>query len=309
MRRSLVVVLCWAAGAAPLAAQGWGDSAATALAARAVAVRARSQGDSAVRAWQVDARGVLLFLARLGAESGPTRLVRADQLDVEVYWRAPGRSKQVIRGWRDRRYLPNELQYHRDHLGIVTDGFGPRIRLGEGDEVRDIVHPLSAEGLARYEFARRDSVRVSAAGRVVTMDVLDVRPRDPALPAVVGTLYLDRASAELVRFRFSFTPASYRDPSVEQITVRLENALVDGRAWLPYHQSIEIIRNAGALDLPYRGIIRGDWSFGDYTLEPALPDTVFRGVPIAGLRAPGDSAGPWPVPFDSVLASADPAVS
>src|SRR5437868_7735287 len=113
-----------------------------------------AQGGSWLRAWHVRAHGVLLCLAQLGdGGTGTPRLVKADELDVEVYWSAPGRSKQVIRGWRDRRYLPTDIHYHRDHLGIVTDGFGPRIRIGEGDEVRDVVHPLSVEGLGSYEFA------------------------------------------------------------------------------------------------------------------------------------------------------------
>ncbi len=60
--------------------------------------------------------------------------------------RPPATSKQVILGWRDGRWLPTDISYHRDHLGIVTNNFGDRIRVGEGDEVRDVVHPLAPEG-------------------------------------------------------------------------------------------------------------------------------------------------------------------
>src|SRR5262249_26492761 len=160
-----------------------------------------------------------------------------------------------------------------DHLGIVTDGYGPTIRIGEGDEVRDVIHPLAAMGPSFYDYALRDSVQVAAGGSRVILDVIDVRPRDPAGPGVVGTLYLDRGSAELVRARFTFTPASYRDHSVEALTVLLDNALVDGRAWLPWRQTIEIRRNGGWLDLPYSGVIRGSWEFGDYALDTAIAAT------------------------------------
>jgi hypothetical protein len=299
-----------ALGPSVTAAQSWNDSAAVALVSRAVARRTVAQGDSGLRSWHVRAHGMVVFLAQVGeGGTGRPRLVKGDELDVEVYWSAPGRSKQVIRGWRDRRYLPTDVRYHRDHLGIVTDGYGPRIRIGEGDEVRDVVHPLSDEGTTHYEFLLRDSVTVTTAGRSVVLDVVDVRPRDPAATGVVGTISLDRATAELVRARWSFTPVSYLDRTVEELTVLLDYALIDGRFWLPYRQTIEIRRNAGWLDLPYTGIIRGTWDFGEYEIDPAIPPETFVGIPIGGLRQPGDSAHPWPAPFDSVMAEAGPVAS
>ncbi|MEP6744038.1 MAG: hypothetical protein ABJB33_00965, partial [Gemmatimonadota bacterium] len=291
-------------------AQGWNEPAAIALVSRAVVRRTVAQGDSGLRSWHVRAHGMVLFLAQLSeGGTGTPRLMKADELDVEVYWSAPGRSKQVIRGWRDRRYLPTDIRYHRDHLGIVTDGFGPRIRIGGGDEVKDVVHPLSEEGLTHYDFAIRDSARITAGGQTTILDVIDVRPRDPAAAAVIGTVYIDRATAELVRARLSFTPVSYIDKTVEDLTILLDYAHVDGRAWLPWRQTIEIRRNAGWVDLPYIGIIRGTWEFGDYDLDLSIPVTTFRGLAIGGLGQPGDSARPWPAPFDSVLAAAGPGVS
>ena len=305
----LIVLLLLAFPSAAVA-QGWNDPAVVALVSRGVARRTELQGDSGIRSWHVRAHGVVLFLARLGeGGAGTPRLVKADELDVEVYWSAPGLSKQVIRGWRDRRYLPTDIQYHRDHLGIVTDGYGPRIRIGDGDEVRNVVHPLSEEGLAHYDFSLRDSAQITAGGRSVILDAIDVRPRDPASAAVIGTVYLDRATAELVRARLSFTAVSYLDPTVEDLTVLLDYALVDGRIWLPWRQTIEIRRNAGWLDLPYTGIIRGTWEFGDYDLDVAIPPTTFSGPAIGGLRQAGDSAAPWPEPFDRVLVSVGPRVS
>jgi hypothetical protein len=295
---------------AVVAAQGWNDPAAVALVSRAVERRTVVQGDSGLRSWHVRAHGVVLFLAQMGGGgTGTPRLIKADELDVEVYWSAPGRSKQVIRGWRDRRYLPTDIHYHRDHLGMVTDGYGPRIRIGDGDEVKGVVHPLSVEGLTWYDFSLRDSAQVSAGGRTVILDAIDVRPRDPVAPGVIGTVYIDRTTAQLVRAKISFTPVSYLDRTIEDLTLVLDYALVDGTAWLPWRQTIEIRRNAGWLDLPYIGIIRGSWEFGEYDLDLAIPENTFAGRAIGGLGQAGDSAAPWPLPFDSVLVDAGPVVS
>lgn len=295
---------------ASLGAQQWGDPAAMALVSRAVARRSAAEGEGGLRSWQVRARGVVLFQAQLGeSPDAPTRLIKGDELDVEVYWSAPGRSKQVIRRWRDRRYLPTDIRYHRDHLGIVTDGFGPVIRIGDGDEVRNVPHPLSDSGLVTYEFARIDSATVLLAHGRVDVDVVAFRPRDPSRPGAVGTLYLDRGSAELARARFTFTPASYVDATVEALTVLLDYARVENVAWLPWRQTVEIRRNTGWLDLPYRGVIRANWEFGDFTLDAAIPDATFRGLPIGGLTRPQNADTTWSEPLDSALESAGPAAS
>lgn len=270
-------------------AQAWNDPGALALVRRAVARRDTVQADSTLRAWQATARGFVFFLGQVGEGlATPPRLVKADQLAVEVYWQFPGRSKQVIRAWRDGRYLPTDISYHRDHLGIVTNNFGERIRIGDGDEVRDATHPLSAAGPSVYDYALGDSLLIGGgAGRVLVREVL-VRPRTATLPLVVGQLFVDVATAELVRFRFSFTPAAYLDPAVEDISIVLENALFEGRWWLPYRQEVEIRRRSEWFDFPARGIIRGRWEIGDHALQVAPPATVAaQREEIGGLRAPG----------------------
>ena len=115
------------------------------LVSRGIAHRAERQADSSLRDFRVRAHGFVFFLGQFGEGlAEPPRLVKSDELVLEVYWKAPNLSKQVIIGWRDRADLPTDIQYHRDHLGIVQNNFGDRIRLGQGDEVRDVPHPLSA---------------------------------------------------------------------------------------------------------------------------------------------------------------------
>jgi hypothetical protein len=285
----------------PLTAQSRPE--ALALVRRAVDRRVAAQEDSTLRSYRTRAHGFVFFLAQVGEGlAEPPRLVKADELDVEVYWRAPNRSKQVILGWRDGSFLPTDINYHRDHLGIVTNNFGDVIRIGEGDEVRDVVHPLSAAGLLLYDYLLGDSLAIrTAAGEVVVREV-QVRPRSFARPLVVGTLYLDAATAELVRFRFSFTPAAYLDRQLEDISIVLENALFEQRYWLPYRQEVEIRRRVTWLDFPARGIIRGRWEIADYDINPDLPDELFVGPAIAGLRRPSPEDSTWGQSLNQAIA-------
>ncbi|MDQ2670801.1 MAG: hypothetical protein M3Y31_09230, partial [Gemmatimonadota bacterium] len=285
--RTIIVVLALACGAAlPAAAQDWNTPAARELVQRAVERRRTAQADSSLQSYSTIAHGFVFFLAQVGEQlEEPPRLAKADELRVQVYWKAPNRTKQVILGWRDGSWLPSDIEYHRDHLGIVTNNFGDQIRLGEGDEVRDVVHPFSPEGVTLYDFALRDSLTIrSPAGELRVLEV-QVRPKDFGWPAVIGTGYIDAATAELVRFRFSFTPAAYRDSDLEDISVVLENSLWEGRYWLPYRQEIEIRRRWTMLDFPARGVIRGRWEIDDYDFDTEIPDAMFTGPAIAGLQS------------------------
>ncbi len=281
-------------------AQAWNAPDALRLARAGTAQRQALAADSSLRSYRTSAHGFVFFLAQVGEEGlrEPPRLVKADELQVEVYWRAPNISKQVIRGWRDGRFLPTDIDYHRDHLGIVTNNFGDRIRVGEGDEVRDVPHPLSAAGLAMYDFALTDSVTVQGAGGSIRLLALAVRPRDFSQPRVVGTLFLDAATAQLVRFRFSFTPAAYLDSQLEDISITLEGALWEGRYWLPHRQEIEIRRRFSWLEFPARGIIRGRWEIENYDLNAPFPADLLNRVAISGLRRPDNSDSTlWTTPL------------
>jgi len=289
----LVLVMVPAGWPTRAAAQEWDTPAATELVARAALRRDRAEAPDGLQRWDALARGVVLFLTQVGTAQSAPRLVKADELAVEVYWEAPGRSKQTILAWRDQTFLPTDIRYHRDHLGIVANDFGPLIRIGDGDEVRDVPHPLSAAGMAGYHYALVDSLTVSSGGRDWQVYALQVRPRNPGVPAVVGTLFLDRGSAALVRFQFSFTPAAYREATLEDITVLLENALQAGGFWLPWRQEIEIRRRSTVVDLPVRGIIRGRWELSDHRVgAEALAQSAFPGG-IGGLRAPGGPTDRW----------------
>lgn len=293
--RYVLTVCCGLVLTVPAEAQ-WGGAAARVLIDRAIARRQAAFADSALRDWSARAHGFVFFLGQIGEGlAEPPRLIKADQVELEVYWRAPNQSKQRIIGWRDRQELPTDINYHRDHLGIVMNNFPDRIRLGEGDEVRDVPHPVSPGAPELYEYAAGDSLEIRLpGGRAIRVVEVRFRPRDFRSPRIVGAVFLDVATAEVVRMNFSFTRAAYRDEQLEDITVSVENALWEGSWWLPLRQEIEIRRRATWLDFPARGIIRGRFEIDGYAFNRGLDPAIFAAGPEITLapRAVRDTF-PW----------------
>ena len=262
--------------ARPAAAQDWDAPVVRGLVERAVARRQAAFADTTLTDFTARAHGFVFFLGQIGEGlQEPPRLIKADQLELEVFWQAPHFSKQRIIGWRDRRELPTDISYHRDHLGIVLNHFPDFIRLGEGDEVRDVPHPLSPVGLQLYQFALVDSLTIELPDRAIRVYEVRVRPRDFRGARLVGSLFLDVERADLVRMSFDFTRPAYLDAQLEDITVSIENSLWGGRFWLPLRQEIEIRRRAEWLDFPARGIIRGRWEIDTYRFNQGLARTIF----------------------------------
>ncbi len=292
---------------ARITAQDWNSPAVLALVNRSIEKRAAARSDSGLRDYRARAHGLVFFLGQLGELSEPPRLIKSDQLELEVYWKAPGRSKQRIIGWRDRADLPTDIRYHRDHLGIVMNNFSDRIGLGHEEEVRNVPHPLSPQGAQLYDFRLADSLTIRLPQRAVRVYSVRVRPKNVEAIGVIGTLYIDVAEAELVQMRFNFTRNSYVDDTLEDITILLENSLWEGRYWLPRRQEIEIRRRTSWFDLPARGIIRGRWEIDNYEFNLDTPDALFLGPEIvAAPRAQRDSF-PWQETLDAeVRAISDP---
>jgi hypothetical protein len=276
-------------------AQQWNDARVLTLVRQATDRRAQQLADSGLTDYQAVAHGYLTFLAQLGEGfREPPRVVKADELALEVYWRTPNLSKQRIVGRRDTTLLPTDIQYHRDHLGIVQNNFPAIIRLGDGDEVQDVPHPLSAAGIAEYEFALTDSLRIAIPGRVIGVYEVKVRPRDDQQPRVIGAVYLDRDNAQVVRMALSFTRAAFLDKQLEDLFIVLENGIVGAKFWLPRRQEVEIRRTATWMDYPARGIIRGRWEIGDYQLNVGVPAATFAGAEIVNAPQAVLDAYRWP---------------
>src|SRR6058998_2316023 len=206
-----MVMLASALDARVTSAQlAWNDSTTRALVELATRLRAQQLADTGLTDYRADAHGYLTFLAQVGQGfTEPPRIVKADELALEVYWRAPNLSKQRIVGRRDTLLLPTDIAYHRDHLGIVQNNFPAIIRLGEGDEVRDVPHPLSPVGLEAYDFAISDSLAFNLPGRTIKTYEVKVRPKNDRLPRIIGAMYIERDEAQVVRMAFNFTHAAF----------------------------------------------------------------------------------------------------
>jgi len=293
---------------ASLVSQQWNNARTLALVRQATERRTKQLADSGLVDYRATAHGYLTFLAQLGEGfREPPQVVKADELALEVYWRAPNLSKQFIVGRRDTTLLPTDIAYHRDHLGIVQNNFGSAIRLGEGDEVRDVPHPLGPSGPDVYDVSLGDTTTIVLPQRAVRVAALRVRPKNFSTAAIVGTLFVDLETADLVRMAFNFTPRAYLDPQLEDVSVVLDNALWEGRFWLPYRQEIEIRRRATWLDIPARGIIRGRWEIDNYLFNVGLAASWFRGEEITAVPKAERDSFPWPVPLTTAIQNiADP---
>jgi hypothetical protein len=224
---------------------------------------------------------MLVFRVKMGEGFPlPPVTVKATQIASRIYWKQPGLTKQVIIGLRDTLFLPGNIGYYQDRYGIVQNNFPDVIRLGDGRDVGDVPHPLSAAGLGEYEFAMGDSSSVDIGERVIDVYVMAVRPRNDALPRVIGKVFIEKQSAAVVKMEFTFTRAAFLDKRNEVLTVMLENALIDGRYWLPRHQELSLTRVDAILDFPARTIISARWSVCCYAINVDVPTANFVGFPI-----------------------------
>lgn len=260
-------------------AVGWNSPRALELIERARQRRLLPQQDTTLRNYSAQAEGfVYFYLDRRDSEE--RTLVKVDQVALELFWRPPDVSSQRIVGLRDVSRLPNRMHYHLDHLTVVQDGFGDMIRMGDGDEVRDVPHPAAPGSDATYEFRLADSLtlRLPNASHAIRVYELEVRPLRMDRPALVGSVFVDRASAAIVRMSFTFTPVSYVDPRLDYISVSLDNGLWEGRYWLPNEQTLQIRRQIPELDFAAGAVIQGRMRISDYVFNDSVPRRLRAGV-------------------------------
>jgi hypothetical protein len=258
------------------AGAGWNSPRVLDLMTRATVRRGQPQADTALHNYRATAEGFVYFF--LDRQSSDERtLLRVNQIGLELFWKQPGIARQRIAGMRDRSPLPNTQRYHIDHLTMVQNGFGDVIRMGDGDEVSDVVHPASARGRGVYDYSLNDSLelRLPSMPQPIRVFEVQVRPRRTDRPGFVGSLFIDRATADIIRMTFTFTPASYVDRRLDYINLSLDNALWDGRYWLPNEQTVEIRRQIPELDFVAGSVIRGRMRITDYELNANIPDSIF----------------------------------
>ncbi|MEO7998090.1 MAG: hypothetical protein ABI852_11630, partial [Gemmatimonadaceae bacterium] len=250
----------------------WKDTFADSLIGRAIALRRTQLADSTLLSYAATAHGFLAFLAQLGEGFiiAP-KVVQTEELALTLSWWQPGRSAQQLIGRRDTTLLPAEVGYYRDRYAVVLDNLPDKIRLGDGQDVADVPHPLSIDAATRYEYRRGKGFKIGLPGRQIDVDEVEFRPRDQTKPAAVGSVYLDHESGAVVRLSMTFTRAAILDKRIETLVVTLENSLVRNRYWLPRRQEIEVSRTSTWFDFPIRGIVRAHWEIGGYDVNEKIP--------------------------------------
>ena len=261
------------------------DSATIALIRLAIEQRRAPPSQASFPAYKAVAEGhVYFFLDR--DDGGEPIPMRVDQVVVDLYQDSEGRRRQDIRGLRKEELLPiRDFNYYIDRLTAVQNGFGDRIEIGERLDVRDVPHPLGRDGEQHYHYRLADSVTLGIPSVPAPIRVyeIEVRPRTEDRPAFVGSVFLEAETGALARMVFSFTPASYVDPRVDRISVRLEHSIWEEDLWLPYRQVVEVRRELPALDLPVGSVIRATLRVTDYDFDPELPPWFFSGPPVSGV--------------------------
>lgn len=191
-----------------------------------------------------------------GGEGAETPLA-VDEMETELRWRRPDRLFQRVTAHRVRvrATTPYTLGTLLEAPWVLPHLYGSGIDvldLAAGERprpARAAVHPFGSRGPDVYRYEAGDSLRIRAGGETVTVVPIIVRPRErPTETVAVGTFYLDTERAAIARARFMIRePARRLRISETASFMELDNALWDGRFWLPFRQRFEVQITSGLL--------------------------------------------------------------
>ena len=267
------------------------------------AIERHRSGDAEVRDYSAR------FRYRLSFGLGRRRWSRVPNAAVEeqegtVQWVAPNDVRVEVLGRRQQaRSKELTLTSNFDRPWFIPRALGDSIRVF-GNEIprQAALHPLAADGPAWYRYRLTDSLQISTnEGKRIKLLAVDVLPTRVGASLVAGRLWLDGATADLVRFSFRFVGTALwispeEDTEGDSAQARrlnrianriltldadLEYALQEEKYWMPYRQVV-----AGRVEIPWFGELvipfEARTTFDDYTVNTgrpivftlALPDSV-----------------------------------
>ena len=260
-----------------------------ALVLRGIA-RHREQ-DSAVVDYQARIR------YRLTASLGRRRWGRfpigsVEEQEAQVAWHLPNDLRVDVIGRRTRmRNGAPPLSSVFDRPWFVPRSVGDSVRIFSNDfPATGALHPLATDGPAWYHYDLTDSLTATVAGgRRIRLYAVQFTPRRAGPALVVGRLWLDAASAEVVRFTFRYvgtglwvrpddddghdsTSARRLNQMVNgilSIDADLEYGLEESRFWMPRRQVI-----AGQVRIPLTDVVvpfQATTTFDDYSINTGRP--------------------------------------
>lgn len=284
-----------AALASPLARQSsdtttYSSPAARDLIARAAA-RHRAQ-DSSVADYRARLRYRLsLSVGRRRWGNAPP--FAAEEQDATVAWKLPNDLRVDIQGQRSRSREADVRMFSAfDSPWFVPRGLSDSVRVfGTDIPGRAALHPLASDGPSWYRYTLADTVTLGTPdGRRVRLAMVDVVPRRSGPALVAGRIWLDLATAEVVRFAFRYigtelwvTPEAptAKDSAAARrgnrlanrilsIDADLEYALQEGKYWMPYRQVLSgqvQIPLVGDIFIPFEAVT----TFSDYEINTGQP--------------------------------------
>jgi hypothetical protein len=232
-------------------AREWDGARVQELMQRARDRRQAPQRDTLLRNYRARAEGfVYFYLDR--RETDERTLVKTDQVALEVFWAPPNRTKQRIVGLRDESRLPNRMYYHLDHLTVVQDGFGDVIRMGDGDEVADVPHPVAPGSDSVY--ASLDNGLWAGLYWLPNEQTLQIRRQIPELDFAAGAVIHGRMRITDYVFNEPLPPETFLGrrvvavPEAERRQYEFEHGIYDdlNRAGLATPADLSDVRRQAA---------------------------------------------------------------
>jgi hypothetical protein len=157
------------------------------------------------------------------------------------------------------------------------------------------IHPLAEGSEAYYTYATGDSLSIRLPdGRIVRLGSLVVRPREQKWNVIVGTLWFDVESAQLVRAAYRFAapmeidafvleqdPTAFDDVPAwlkplmfpmrgEVSAITVEYGMYGGRFWLPRMRSAEGSGQASFARVPFK--IEQSFKYASVNARDSLPE-------------------------------------
>jgi hypothetical protein len=221
----------------------------------------------------------------------PTSAVEEQVADIQ--WQRPNDLRIDVRGRRSRsRSEDVELSSVWDRPWFVPRSVDDSVRIFSDEfPATGALHPLAAAAPAWYRYTLGEALSVTpGTGGTLRLYQVQVTPRRKGLALIAGEMWIDSASAEVVRLSFRYvgtglwvlpegekrsdTASARRINSIANqlvsVDADLEYGLQDRRYWMPFRQVISgrvRIPLVSDLVIPFRAVT----TFDDFEINTGRP--------------------------------------
>jgi hypothetical protein len=181
-----------------------------------------------------------------------------EEKDARIRWQLPNDLRVDILGQRAKARKEDwNISSVMDHPWFFPRDVGDSVSFfGNEFPERAALHPLASDGPNWYRYTLTDSVRVFLpSGRELRMLKVEVVPKGDGLALIVGNMWLDAQTAQVVRLTFRFVGTGLWEIADEgddddwdadkankiinrilSVDADIEYSLQDGKYWMPYRQ-------------------------------------------------------------------------